>query len=77
MSAFKHTLLPEPVEPATNRCFIFVMSPQIALPSMSLPRPNMSEPGLELLKRSEQMISFNPTMARCLFGTSILIEPFS
>ena len=52
----RETLLPEPVEPATRRCGIFVRSATKGSPAMVFPRERVSR-FFESAKTSDSMIS--------------------
>jgi hypothetical protein len=62
--------LPEPVEPATSRCGIFVRFAVTMWPSMSLPRP-ITIGCVSLTVDGARSTSPSRTISRSLFGTSM------
>ena len=65
-----HTLLPDPVDPATSIWGIFVKSATIGVPAISLPKATGTPP-TEFLKTSVSRTSRRHTGVTFLFGTSI------
>ncbi len=75
MIAFKHTLFPEPVAPATRRCGILARSVTKGAPVMSFPRA-MVNLCCEFLNAGEERISSRYTMVLWLFGISMPMAAF-
>ena len=75
MTALMHTVLPDPVEPATKRCGIFVRSATSGRPLDSLPRTmGISAPASA--HAFDSSISLRQTGEALAFGTSIPTQPF-
>ena len=70
MIIFKHTLLPEPVEPATSKCGIVAKSQNLIAPEMFLPRAKGSA-DFVVWNSGVSITSFNPIVATFVLGNSI------
>ena len=70
MSALTHTLLPEPVAPATSRCGILARSTAIASPETSRPRANIRGLGASCIRFSSRN-GRKPTTSLTLLGISM------